>query len=206
MSGRIISHPRIEQELPCQRLELDTTYGVDDDGSEDRGCDCRPVLGIFLAADELWMVTPEEDSEDRQNNDSKYRNSKASKASAALHDPSGPAERRHHPPRPCLHGADNGLHLGQQNTENVGFFSKQGDLSGKSSLGLSRASSCRWEAYRTIGGLVVGVPFRCAQPKAPTGIRDPPSNFCLTFPARILWVVGPLPKLPFPSFALQTFL
>jgi hypothetical protein len=87
MSGRIISHPRIEQELPCQRLELDTTYGVDDDGSEDRGCDCRPVLGIFLAADELWMVTPEEDSEDRQNNDGKYRNGKASKASAAIHDP-----------------------------------------------------------------------------------------------------------------------
>ena len=53
------------------------TYSVDYDGREDGGCDSRPVCGILLAANEFGMVTLEEQAEDGQNNDRKYRDHKA---------------------------------------------------------------------------------------------------------------------------------
>jgi hypothetical protein len=40
------------------------TYGVDDDGREDSGGNRGSVFGIVLAADELGVVTLEEEAED----------------------------------------------------------------------------------------------------------------------------------------------
>src|SRR5690242_11023963 len=53
------------------------TYSVDEDGGKDSGSHSRPVRRIVLAANEFGMVTLEEEAEDRQDDDGKYRNDKA---------------------------------------------------------------------------------------------------------------------------------
>jgi hypothetical protein len=59
------------------KRKWEDTYSVDDDGGEDGGRNFRPVFGILIAANELRMVVLEEEAEDGQNDDGKYRDDDA---------------------------------------------------------------------------------------------------------------------------------
>ena len=103
-------------------------YNVDDDGREYGGRHGCPVLRILLAADELRVVAPEEEAEDRQDDDGEYRDDEATKASDVRCQrlPCAAIQfRRRHSPRPGLHRAHDRLHAGRRGR--VGCSTKASD-------------------------------------------------------------------------------
>lgn len=63
------------------------THSVNNDGNEDGGGNFWAVLRIFVAADQLVMIAPEQETKNRQNDDGEDGDGKAAKKPGVSWDP-----------------------------------------------------------------------------------------------------------------------